>query len=437
MTQISLNGNQYSDDGTAGHDMRTGGFRTHLLPMLGDAMTDAATKVAAAATQVALAKAQADSAAASALTALNAPGTMAISATQVQIGMGLKTFMIQPAKNIGIGMTMKATSAGNTDNYMQGDVTAYNAATGELTIKVSIVGGGGKFSDWSINQAAIGGASLGKNTFIDKQTMNGAAFDQAAGAPIASAGIVNLAAATGNYIHITGSAGPITAFTLAEGAERTVVFDGTPTITHNAASLILPGGKSIPAEIGDMMILRGEPAGVRCVDYVRANGLPVVSPQVAQSLTLLLTTTISTPVPVLNFLSVFSALYDNYLIIADGLSFSVSDYLCLRFANAGVVDTAANFTNNSAGGITNINLGSAYLGGKGFTGSFTVFNANDPALLKNLQYQYASNPSAGTYAAGVAAFAYTGAAVSGFTFYAGNGNNFASGTIKIFGYRNS
>lgn len=58
---------------------------------------------------------------------------------------------------------------------------------------------------------------------------------------MASAATVNLANATGNSLHITGSTGPITSFgTVAASVIFTLIFDSTPTITHHATSLILP-----------------------------------------------------------------------------------------------------------------------------------------------------------------------------------------------------
>lgn len=48
MSQITVNGNTYSDDGAAAKDMQNGGHRTHLLPMLSDTLVDLAAKLAAA-----------------------------------------------------------------------------------------------------------------------------------------------------------------------------------------------------------------------------------------------------------------------------------------------------------------------------------------------------------------------------------------------------
>jgi len=56
---------------------------------------------------------------------------------------------------------------------------------------------------------------------------------------MASATTVNLATATGNLIHITGTT-TITGFgTVQAGAEFTLVFDGALTIVHNATTLKL------------------------------------------------------------------------------------------------------------------------------------------------------------------------------------------------------
>ena len=40
MTQVTLNGHVYSDDGSAARDMQGGGVRNWLLPMLADAAVE-------------------------------------------------------------------------------------------------------------------------------------------------------------------------------------------------------------------------------------------------------------------------------------------------------------------------------------------------------------------------------------------------------------
>lgn len=96
------------------------------------------------------------------------------------------------------------------------------------------------------------------------------------GTAIAAASTVDLAGATGNHLHITGT-GSITSFgTVQAGAEFSLVFDSTPTITHNATSLILPTGANVVAAAGDVMKIRSEGSGNwRCSSYQRANGQPL------------------------------------------------------------------------------------------------------------------------------------------------------------------
>lgn len=98
-------------------------------------------------------------------------------------------------------------------------------------------------------------------------------------ANIASATTTDLSTATGGYNHITGSV-TITSFgTGTAGHLHHLVFDGAPLITHNATSLILPGGANIQAAAGDVMLLRSEGDGTgtgsigtrwRCVGFTPA-----------------------------------------------------------------------------------------------------------------------------------------------------------------------
>jgi hypothetical protein len=82
------------------------------------------------------------------------------------------------------------------------------------------------------------------------------------GADIASAATVNLATATGDFVTITGSTGPITSLgTVSAGMRFILRFTGTPTITHHATSLILPTGVSINAVAGNIGIFESLGSG--------------------------------------------------------------------------------------------------------------------------------------------------------------------------------
>lgn len=81
------------------------------------------------------------------------------------------------------------------------------------------------------------------------------------GADIASAATVNLAAATGNYIHVTGTT-TITSFgTVNSGVPFMIVFDGALTLTHNATSLILVSGGNRVTVPGETVIFVSESSG--------------------------------------------------------------------------------------------------------------------------------------------------------------------------------
>lgn len=97
-------------------------------------------------------------------------------------------------------------------------------------------------------------------------------------ANIASGATTNLATATGVYVNITGTT-TITSFgTVQAGAERVLTFAGVLTLTHNAASLILPGGVSITTAAGDTATMRSLGGGNwKCIDYVRASGQPIAT----------------------------------------------------------------------------------------------------------------------------------------------------------------
>lgn len=92
------------------------------------------------------------------------------------------------------------------------------------------------------------------------------------GADIPSASTLNLDAATGYDVDVTGTTG-ITAITLGQGHVRIVRFTGILTIT-NGASLVLPGGVNITTAAGDYATFIGYAAGaVRCASYTPASGV--------------------------------------------------------------------------------------------------------------------------------------------------------------------
>lgn len=108
----------------------------------------------------------------------------------------------------------------------------------------------------------------------------------AKGTAIASAATITLG--RDHLYHITGSTGPITDIDWSDaidGAWAWLVFDSTPTVQHNATTLQLPGGASIPAAAGDrMLVIQDSGDNAICLFYVKASGGVIASASAANFL---------------------------------------------------------------------------------------------------------------------------------------------------------
>jgi hypothetical protein len=95
------------------------------------------------------------------------------------------------------------------------------------------------------------------------------------GADMPSAATVNLAAATGDYVRITGTTN-ISSFGIAPaGLVRTVEFTGVLTLIYNSSSMILPGGVNLVTAPYDVAIFRSRGNGNWInVNYQSASGTP-------------------------------------------------------------------------------------------------------------------------------------------------------------------
>lgn len=97
------------------------------------------------------------------------------------------------------------------------------------------------------------------------------------GADVASAGAISLG--EGGYFHITGTTTitDIDWATAKDGRPAMLVFDGILTLTHNATTLILPGGANIVTAAGDTAIFVQDASdNVKCVGYFRSSGKPLI-----------------------------------------------------------------------------------------------------------------------------------------------------------------
>ncbi|WEF34861.1 hypothetical protein [Pseudoduganella chitinolytica] len=275
------------------------------------------------------------------------------------------------------------------------------------------------------------------------------ALNEKRGADVASSATTNLAAATGNYVHVTGSA-TITAITLAAGAERTVTFDDAPVLV-NSAALILPTAANINVSPGDTAVIRGEGSGaVKVVGYNRASGRAVIE-QTAPGMVLLGAVTASGGSTAIDFLNVFSAAYDQYVVEVAGLAHTgaAAVQLTLALAQGGVVGSSfsissrvtENFNYTSTTTYTssqNVSLGifdpSAYIYGR-----IHVDGMNDASLPKavtsRLTSQTTATPPVTKDVSANSGISPT-APLSGLRLTLAGSNTFlAGGVIRVFGVR--
>lgn len=270
-------------------------------------------------------------------------------------------------------------------------------------------------------------------------------LNEAKGTDIASASTINLSTATGNLIHITGNTGPITAITIPVGAERTLIFDSTPTLAHSA-SLLLPGAANITAAAGDRCIVRGDTTGANVIDYIPANGRAVSA--VTYGLSAPLATLVPTAAANVDALTVFTAAYDNYVIEIEGVRNNAgagTDQLCYRLANAGVVDTGSNYVSMALVGTSGataaqqIASGNILGTGRGVSGEIRLQNMNAASTAKSGQLFTTGEAGGAIYTAvGTATLYISASAASGIRFFWSTGANFlAGGVIRIYGYNNT
>ena len=72
----------------------------------------------------------------------------AVSTTSLAIEVASKAFTVAASLGYVAGMRIRATSAANAANFMEGTVTTYSSTT--LTVAVDTIGGTGTFGDWTI-----------------------------------------------------------------------------------------------------------------------------------------------------------------------------------------------------------------------------------------------------------------------------------------------
>ncbi len=153
-----------------------------------------------------------------------------------------------------ITLTTSPVTAAYTAGEVHTFLTGASANTGAVTINVNALGAKSLVTALG---AAVGAGQLPASTLVTVR-YDGTNFrllaPSAMVAPwvdLASAATTDLAAGGAENIRITGTT-TITAFgTAASGTRRQLRFADSLTLTHNATSLILPGGLNIITQAGD------------------------------------------------------------------------------------------------------------------------------------------------------------------------------------------
>jgi hypothetical protein len=274
----------------------------------------------------------------------------------------------------------------------------------------------------------------------------GVAVNEKRGADIPASPTLNATAATGNSFHVTGTGISITAITIPDGAERVLIFDAVNTLV-SSGSLVLPGGANITTAPGDVAIVRGDASGVaRVVSYTRASGRAVTE-NVPPALVLLATVT-PTAVIAIDFLNVFSATYDDYLVLYDGITITGTTLtIRLQLAKSGVVDAAAVYkaaqVSSATGGAASYfetSIAQASSGTPGTSFVARISNVNDS--LANAFHMIDVAGCRATLEDTVTAshmigghFNGTSGSISGFRLSLPAGTFGATGKIRVYGYR--
>ena len=156
-----------------------------------------------------------------------------------------------------------------------------------------------------------------------------------------------------------------------------------------------------------------------------------------------------TPTAVVNldFLTLFTSQYDNYLIIGEGIKFAADDGVSFRVAVTGAVDTGSNYHNMSNSSGSTSSAGTSFLvatatvrsSGTGCSFCIDVRNVNSNTQAKMIESQAVLNSTVAgpvyTYISG--ASAHSGSVLTGFRLYSTLGSNFAAqGKIRVYGYNN-
>lgn len=136
--------------------------------------------------------------------------------------------------------------------------------------------------DWSATPASnlpTGATAVGPNLDDNLRNLQAAVrADLGSRDTIASAATTDIGTKDAGGLDVTGTTTITSLGTLTAGLRKTLTFGGALTLTHNATSLILPGGTNITTAAGDNAEFVSLGSGNwRCLWYAKASGAAVSS----------------------------------------------------------------------------------------------------------------------------------------------------------------
>lgn len=125
---------------------------------------------------------------------VNPANLNATSTTSVAVGTGSKTFTVETNKLFVVGVWLVIASTASPSNYMVGQVTAYNDATGALAVSVAFTSGSGTFASWAVGPTPSPNQSANIRAVTDAATT----------------GTITPTSATADLYIVTGATGSLT-----------------------------------------------------------------------------------------------------------------------------------------------------------------------------------------------------------------------------------
>jgi hypothetical protein len=288
--------------------------------------------------------------------------------------------------------------------------------------------------EWSTTESSnkpSGGTSVGTNLDDNIRMLQKVVRGWLAskGADIASASTTDLGAVEGLAHDITGSTA-ITSFgTIGAGILKVLTFEGALTLTHNATSLILPGGANITTASGDTAVVISEGSGNwRCVSYQKASGLAVVSPRGMEAIE-------SGSLPSANNLDIadIPQTYAALVLTVSGASSDTASRLLMIRQGSAATGYAGTFVSDSTAGSITTNFGQTAAQAAAQTLDFSaVITGYQSGAFTNVHYSYlaGSGSSAG---GGVAMYRASTDALTTLRLIWNDTGSFDAGTYALHG----